>query len=216
MISASPTMLRAAIAADGRVLPGMLELPARPLGVVLFAHAGGVGRLNPQNTYLGGTLRQAGIGTLLFDLLTEDEAENRDNMFDLRLLALRMLHATEWVVAQPETHDLPLGYLGADTGAAAAVVAASQAGHVLRAVVARGGRPDLADDFLPGVAAPTLFIVGGNDAAVLKFNQAAMARLSGIKELAVVPGASHGFSEPGALAEVAHLATHWFRRHLSC
>lgn len=206
--------LRAAIAADGFTLPGTLELPAGARGVVLFAQSRGNVSLSPQNRSLAGTLHAAGIGTLLFDLLTDREASDRDRVFDLKLLALRLLHATEWIEAQPESTGLPLGYCGSDTGAAAAVAAASQAGTILRAIVLRGGRPDLAPEFLPAVKAATLLIVGGGDPTVLRLNRSALDLLGGPKELAVVPGAMHDFEEPGALEAVGELATAWFRRHL--
>jgi len=206
--------VHAAIAADGATLTGALELPPEPAGVVLFAHGSGSSRLSPRNIAVAEVLRNAGVGTLLFDLLTDAEANDRDNVFDIRLLALRLLHATDWVESQLETTGLPVGYFGASTGAAAAVVAATQAGRILRAVVSRGGRPDLAMEFLPSVTVPTLLIVGGDDGVVLDCNRKALARLGGVKQLTVVPGASHLFEEPGTLERAARLAAEWFGAHL--
>lgn len=207
--------MRALIAADGRTLPGEFDLPShrRPPGVVLFAHPGGVGHLNPQNRHLAAILRDAGLATLVFDLLTQDEAAARDGELDLRLLALRLLRGTEWVESQPETTGCPVGYIGASTGAAAAVIAASQAGLALRAIVSRGGRPDLAAEFLPNLVTPLLCIVGEKDAVTLKRNRATLACLRGTKELTVIPGASPGFEEPGTLIDVGHCAARWFLRY---
>jgi alpha-beta hydrolase superfamily lysophospholipase len=215
-VTRAPTRsVHAAIAADGVTLTGSLELPAHALGVVLFAHGSGSSRLSPRNIAVAEVLRGAGIGTLLFDLLTEAEASDRDKVFDIRLLALRLLHATDWVESQLETSGLSIGYFGASTGAAAAIVAATQAGHVLRAMVSRGGRPDLAMEFLPSVAVPTLLIVGGDDTVVLERNRRALERLGGVKQLSVIPGASHLFEEPGTLEQASQLAADWFARHLA-
>ncbi len=214
MTRAPTRSVHAAIAADGTTLTGALELPPQPTGVVLFAHGSGSSRLSPRNIAVAEVLRAAGVGTLLFDLLTDAEANDRDKVFDIRLLALRLLHATDWVESQLETTGLPIGYFGASTGAAAAVVAATQAGHILRAVVSRGGRPDLAMEFLPSVTVPTLLIVGGDDTVVLDRNRKALERLGGVKQLSVIPGASHLFEEPGTLEEAARLAAEWFARHL--
>lgn len=206
--------VHAAIAADGVTLTGNLELPAHAKGVVVFAHGSGSSRLSPRNIFVADVLRNAGLGTLLFDLLTEDEANDRDKVFDIRLLALRLLHATDWVESQIETAGMAIGYFGASTGAAAAIVAATQSGHVLRALVSRGGRPDLAMEFLPSVTAPTLLIVGSEDTIVLERNRKALERLAGPRELAVIQGATHLFEEPGTLEQVANLAAKWFERHL--
>ena len=195
-------------------LDGELILPPSATGVVLFAHGSGSSRLSPRNIFVAEVLRSAGVGTLLFDLLTEDEARDRDKVFDVRLLALRLLHATDWVESQIETAGMPIGFFGASTGAAAAVVAATQSGHVLRAMVSRGGRPDLAMEFLSSVTAPTLLIVGALDTIVLERNRKALERLGGPKELAVIDGATHLFEEPGTLEQVADLAAKWFERHL--
>jgi putative phosphoribosyl transferase len=196
-------------------LPGTLTLPPNPIGVVVFAHGSGSSRLSPRNRFVADALVSANCGTLLFDLLTEAEAENRANVFDVPLLAARLGEATEWLAARPATADLPVGYFGASTGAAAALVAAAQSGRrAVRAVVSRGGRPDLAGEFLPRVTAPTLLIVGGADIAVLELNRAALVRLGGVRRLEIVPGATHLFEEPGALARVASLAALWFAEHL--
>jgi dienelactone hydrolase len=180
---------------------------------VLFAHGSGSSRLSPRNTYVAGALRDAAIATLLFDLLTPDEAWDRTLVFDVELLARRLRAATEWVRGQPATRDLPVGYFGASTGAAAALIAAAN-DPAVAAVVSRGGRPDLAMPILPRVQAPTLLIVGGDDRPVIAMNENALRRLHCEKRLTIVPGASHLFEEPGTLDEVVRLATAWFREHL--
>ena len=202
------------IPADGVVLRGTLTVPAYPVGIVMFAHGSGSSRLSPRNQVVARTLVSANLGTLLLDLLSEGEESTRANVFDVELLAGRLRHATDWIAARPATADLAIGYFGASTGAAAALVAAAEDRRV-RAVVSRGGRPDLAGDYLPHVAAATLLIVGGADPAVLALNRAAYERLHGIKRLEVVPGATHLFEEPGALETVAALARLWFLDHLS-
>jgi alpha-beta hydrolase superfamily lysophospholipase len=211
---AATRSVHAAIAADGVTLTGNLELPPHAKGVVLFAHGSGSSRLSPRNIFVGDVLRTAGVGTLLLDLLTAEEANDRDKVFDVRLLALRLLHATDWVESQIETTGLPVGYFGASTGAAAAIVAATQSGHVLRALVSRGGRPDLAMEFLPSVTVPTLLMVGSEDTVVLERNRKALERLGGTKQLVVIDGATHLFEEPGTLEQVAQLAAEWFGRYL--
>lgn len=195
-------------------LDGTLGVPKGATGIVLFAHGSGSSRLSPRNTYVARVLRDAGIATLLFDLLTEREASDRANVFDMQLLAQRLRLATMWIRQSEATRDLRVGYFGASTGAAAALIAAA-ADPTIAAVVSRGGRPDLAGSALPNVQAPTLLIVGGNDTLVIDLNQDAYAQLRCEKQLAIVPGASHLFEEPGTLEEVTHLATDWFSRHLA-
>ena len=197
----------------GRRLPGRLERPPDAGGLVLFAHGSGSGRLSPRNQRVAMALHGAGLATYRFDLLTEDEAADRSRVFDIALLGRRLLAATDLVAGEPAVAPLPVGYFGASTGAAAALVAAA-ARPGIRAVVSRGGRPDLAGEALAQVRAPTLLIVGGNDPVVLQLNQQALTLLPGDKELVVVPGATHLFEEPGALERVAELAAGWFSRHL--
>ena len=196
-------------------LDGLLSLPEAASGIVLFAHGSGSSRLSPRNTYVAEALQAAGLATLLFDLLTEPEATNRARVFDIPLLADRLAMATEWTATQPETAALPIGYFGASTGAAAALAAAARGKRDIAAVVSRGGRPDLAGDDLQRVRAPTLLIVGGADHEVLDLNRAALAQLTCEKKLAVVPGATHLFEEPGTLDEVIDLARFWFANHFS-
>jgi putative phosphoribosyl transferase len=196
-------------------LPGVLTLPPDPFGMVVFAHGSGSSRFSARNRLVANGLVHANFGTLLFDLLSEAEAQNRTNVFDIPLLAKRLDAAAGWLAVHPATSDIPLGYFGASTGAAAALVAAARDGPRVRAVVSRGGRPDLAGNVLPRVRVPTLLIVGGADADVLALNRAALARLGGIKRLVVVPGATHLFEEPGTLDTVAELAQLWFRQHLA-
>ncbi|RMI39672.1 phosphoribosyltransferase family protein [Streptomyces triticirhizae] len=196
-------------------LPGELTLPADATGVVVFAHGSGSGRHSPRNTFVAEALAQAGLGTLLFDLLTEEEAADRANVFDIGLLAERLGHATDWVRGHGAPHDgLRIGYFGASTGAAAALWAAADPASPVGAVVSRGGRPDLADRRLSEVRCPTLLVVGGNDERVLELNRAAEQSLQGPHELTVIPGATHLFPEPGALSEVTALARDWFLTHL--
>jgi putative phosphoribosyl transferase len=199
-------------------LLGDLTQPTGAEGIVLFAHGSGSSRRSSRNRFVAGALQDAGLATLLFDLLTEDE-EAADAMdahlrFDVDLLAQRLIATTDWVRRQPETRDLLIGYFGASTGAAAALMAAVERLDVVRAVVSRGGRPDLADAWLPRVRAPTLLVVGGDDREVLHLNRAALQRLGGPKDLKVVAHATHLFEEPGALERVADLASTWFRRYL--
>jgi putative phosphoribosyl transferase len=196
-------------------LPGMLGVPKGAQGVVLFAHGSGSGRFSPRNQAVAGALREAGLGTLLVDLLEEWESEDRQKVFDIDLLAERLMSATEWLRSNDETSTLAIGYFGASTGAAAALQAAAALGDEVDAIVSRGGRPDLAMPYLWQVAAPTLLIVGGHDYPVIPLNQQAYDRLTCAKELAVVPGATHLFEESGALEEVSRLAAEWFRRYLT-
>jgi len=196
-------------------LDGMLAMPEGSTGIVLFAHGSGSGRFSPRNNFVAQALRDAGLATLLFDLLTEEEAQDRANVFDIPLLAERLSMATAWVNQDPDTAALPVGYFGASTGAAAALVAAASGAWPIAAIVSRGGRPDLAGAALAKVAAPTLLIVGGDDVTVLALNRAALAELRCEKHLAVVPGATHLFEEPGALETVVGLAGNWFAAHLA-
>jgi putative phosphoribosyl transferase len=194
-------------------LPGDLITPAPALGLVLFAHGSGSSRLSPRNQAVAHQLHTNRIGTLLFDLLTEEESRDRSAVFDLPLLADRLLAATGWIAGEPEGR-LPLGYFGASTGAGAALMAAATSPHPIHAVVSRGGRPDLAGDWLPRVQAPTLLIVGSRDPVVLALNQAALERLRCPRSLEIVAGATHLFEEPGTLEQVSHLACDWFARYL--
>ena len=191
-------------------LEGLLGLPQDSKGLVLFAHGSGSGRLSPRNNFVAQALRDDGLATLLFDLLTDEEARNRGNVFDIELLARRLLMATAWVRQDDETRDLPVGYFGASTGAAAALVAEAAHEGRVAAIVSRGGRPDLAGRALPAVKAPTLLIVGGDDVEVLSLNRAALAELSCAKQLVIVPGATHLFEEPGTLEAVVEHARSWF------
>lgn len=203
---------------DGIVLHASLAIPPGAKGIVLFAHGSGSGRFSPRNRAVAATLQQAGFATLLMDLLTRDEERvdevTRELRFDIGLLAARLELATAWVTHEPTTRMLPVGYFGASTGAAAALVAAARLPQVVRAVVSRGGRPDLAGDALAQVRAPTLLLVGGADTVVLGLNHEALELIRTTKQLAVVPHATHLFEEPGALEQVARLASGWFARHL--
>ena len=204
---------------DGTVLAGDLTLPAKPRGVVIFAHGSGSSRLSPRNREVAGTLNQAGLATLLFDLLTEEEGRRRELVFDIPLLARRLEGATRWVTAQPDTNGLPIGYFGASTGAAAALRAAALpvvgASDVVQAIVSRGGRPDLATDRLPYVTAPTLLLVGARDPDVLELNQHAAKMLRCPHRLIVVDAVGQLFAEPGTPETVARLATEWFTTYLT-
>lgn len=202
------------IAADSVRLAGDLGLPEKPTGVVLFAHGSGSGRLSPRNRFVARTLLEGGLATLLLDLLMEEEADDRRKVFDIDLLADRLLTATDWLARHPATKSLPLGYFGASTGAGAALQAAARAPESVASVVSRGGRPDLAAPFLPDVLAPTLLLVGGEDGPVIRMNEEALALLTCPKRLVIVPGATHLFEEPGTLEQVAALAKQWFVRHL--
>jgi pimeloyl-ACP methyl ester carboxylesterase len=196
-------------------LRGTLVRPEHGRGLVLFAHGSGSSRLSPRNRFVAERLHRAGLGTLLFDLLRDDEAADRRNVFDIDLLAHRLLSATEWLHGEAETKDLPAGYFGASTGAAAALVADTITHHAIAAIVSRGGRPDLAGVALPRVRAPTLLVVGGQDFGVIELNREALARLACEKRLEIVPGAGHLFEEPGALDRVVALARDWFVPRLS-
>ncbi len=207
------------IAAADVTLSGDLVVPDDAGGVVLFAHGSGSSRLSPRNRHVAEMLRQGGLATLLMDLLTSDEeavdARTAHLRFDIRFLAGRLVAATDWLRARPEAAALPLGYFGASTGAAAALVAAAERPEAVRAIVSRGGRPDLAGAALPRVQAPTLLIVGGDDVPVIQMNRDALVHLKAEAALHIVPGATHLFEEPGTLDEVARLARGWFERWLT-
>jgi len=192
-------------------IEGMLELPEHAAGIVLFAHGSGSSRHSPRNNYVARVLREAGMGTLLMDLLTREEDSDYQTRFDIPLLTRRLLAATAWVKNHADCRSLPLGYFGASTGAAAALQAAAQPGGKIVAVVSRGGRPDLAGaDALSRVTAPTLLLVGGFDDVVIELNRRAAAHLQCHQELIIIPGATHLFEEPGTLEEVARQAAAWF------
>ena len=195
------------------VLPGILTVPPAAVGLVVFAHGSGSSRLSPRNAFMAEIIQAEGMGTLLFDLLTEEEDLIYDNRFDIDLIANRLLAATDWLLERPEAKDLSLGYFGASTGAAAALKAAVHEPHV-RAIVSRGGRPDLALDVLPRIRAATLLVVGSLDTIVIDLNRHAYNRLQCEKRMEIVPGASHLFEEPGTLDVAAHLAATWFKEHL--
>jgi dienelactone hydrolase len=195
-------------------LPADVAVPEGASGVVIFAHGSGSSRLSPRNVHVAARLNQAGLATVLFDLLTENEAADRANVFDIPLLGGRMAQAVDFAGARPELNGLPIGLFGASTGAAAALLAAAEYGGAISAVVSRGGRPDLALDHLVRVRAATLLIVGGFDEPVITMNRTALAALRCEKRLEIVPGATHLFEEPGTLDRVVALASDWFTRHL--
>lgn len=194
-------------------LNGILEIPPNATGLVLFAHGAGSSRLSPRNTQVAKELNDAGLATLLFDLLTEAEDEVYENRFKIELLTERLVAVTHWVQEQPELKKLPLGYFGASTGAACALDAAAQLPGVVKAVVSRGGRPDLATK-AEQVQTPTLLIVGGEDSAVIEMNRSALLNLPGTKKMEIIPGASHLFEEPGTMEQVSDLARDWFIKYL--
>jgi len=202
------------IAGGELVLEGILGLPSDSNGVVVFAHGSGSGRFSPRNNFVARHLQRNGLATLLIDLLTEDEADDRRKVFDIDLLADRLLLAKTWLQSEPRTAQLGVGYFGASTGAGAALQAVAREPTNVKAVVSRGGRPDLAESYLNRVTAPTLFIVGGWDGPVIEVNQAAYDLLTCEKKLIIVPGATHLFEEPGTLEQVAEQAGRWFMRHL--
>jgi putative phosphoribosyl transferase len=195
-------------------LPGELTVPSDAVGIAVFAHGSGSSRLSPRNVAVARALNDRGIATLLFDLLTPVEANDRGNVFDIDLLSDRLEDAVRWAMGRPEMAGLPVGVFGASTGAAAALVVAARLPTEVAAVVSRGGRPDLAGPALERVNAPTLLIVGGEDPVVVEVNRQAEGLLRGEKRLEVIPGAGHLFEEPGALERVAELAADWFLRHL--
>lgn len=195
-------------------LEGILTVPEPAMGLVIFAHGSGSSRLSPRNTYVAERLQSRAMATLLFDLLTEEEASDRRNVFHVPLLARRLEEAVAWSRTDPDTAALPIGLFGASTGSAAALVAAAGNPGEIAAVVSRGGRPDLAGDALSHIRAPTLLIVGGADTGVLELNRDAFTRLNCVKSLLVIPGATHLFEEPGALDEVVRGAADWFAFHV--
>jgi putative phosphoribosyl transferase len=199
------------------VVEGNLTVPSGAKGVVLFAHGSGSSRFSPRNQYVARAFNAQKIGTLLFDLLTNEEdqedLETAEYRFNINLLARRLIGATQWLKKDPQTKNLALGYFGASTGAAAALVAAAKLPNDIAAVVSRGGRPDLAADYLPKVVAPTLLLVGGLDIEVIELNRQAMERMSAEKKLVIIPGATHLFEEPGKLEEVAKISADWFLRY---
>jgi putative phosphoribosyl transferase len=212
-------VIQRAVHVGAERLEGDLTIPHAATGMVVFAHGSGSSRHSPRNRYVAEVLNDAGLATLLFDLLTSREeqidARTGELRFNIDFLAGRLLSATDWLQSDPDTRDLLIGYFGASTGAGAALAAAAQRPRDVYAVVSRGGRPDLAGDFLDRVQAPTLLIVGGEDREVIRLNQMAFNRLfMEQKRLELIPGATHLFEEPGALEQVAALARDWFRRHL--
>ena len=212
-------MTEVQIPAGRAVLSGNLTIPEDAKAFVLFAHGSGSSRHSPRNQFVARTLNRAGLGTLLFDSLTPEEEAldiyTREHRFNIGLLAERLVHATKWALQQEETRDQRIGYFGSSTGGAAALVAAAELPQDVGAVVSRGGRPDLAGDALPQVQAPTLLIVGGNDNTVIELNEIARDQMRCEVKLEIIPGATHLFEEPGALEQVANLASDWFSLHLS-
>jgi putative phosphoribosyl transferase len=206
------------IQAGRAVLSGNLDIPEGAVALVLFAHGSGSSRHSPRNQFVARTLNNAGLATLLFDLLTQKEEaidmHSREHRFNIGMLAERLVHATKWAKQQQETRGLQIGYFGSSTGGAAALVAAAEIPKDVGGVVSRGGRPDLAGDALPKVQAPTLLIVGGNDDIVIELNEMARDQMRCEVKLEIVPGATHLFEEPGALEKVAKLASEWFVNHI--
>jgi len=205
------------IAIDNVIVEGELTIPDLPVGIVIFAHGSGSGRFSPRNQFVAKTLNNKCIGTLLFDLLTSEE-EQEDLMtaeyrFNISLLAERLVGATEWLRRQKEASKLEFGYFGASTGAAAALIAAAKLPKEISTVVSRGGRPDLAEQYLEHVIAPTLLLVGGWDGEVIELNKEAMAQMRTEKKLVIIPGATHLFEEAGKLEEVAKISAEWFLQH---
>lgn len=213
-LSAPPSEEDVDVIAGRLVLAGHLSVPVSVKGVVIFAHGSGSSRSSPRNLFVAQELNKVGLATLLFDLLTKEEELDRDNVFNIELLADRLLAATEWLRQREPLKDAPMGYFGASTGAAAALMGAADLDSRVAAVVSRGGRADLAADKLVDVHAPTLLIVGGLDDVVIELNQQAQAHLTCENKIVIVPGATHLFEEPGALEKVADLACNWFLKYL--
>jgi pimeloyl-ACP methyl ester carboxylesterase len=195
-------------------LKGDLVIPDKAIGIVVFSHGSGSSRFSPRNKLVAELMQQHGIGTLLFDLLTEEEDQNYENRFNIDLLVSRLIEATEWLTQYKVSKGLPIAYFGASTGAASALRAAAYFGKNIKAVVSRGGRPDLALSVLHLVTAPTLLIVGQLDVPVIKMNKQAFDHLYSIKEMEIIPGASHLFEEPGKLMEVADMAIQWYKKYM--
>jgi putative phosphoribosyl transferase len=207
------------IVLDSTAIEGNLAIPKGSKGIVIFAHGSGSSRFSPRNQYVAEVLNKAGIATLLIDLLTPEEEQidiqTAQYRFDIERLADRLTHATEWVKENQSTKNLNIGYFGSSTGAAAALIAAAKQPRYIRAVVSRGGRPDLAMDYISNVKAPTLFIVGGDDAVVIELNKKAMKNFPVENKLEIIQGATHLFEEPGKLEQVAKLAADWFQKQLT-
>ena len=203
------------VTGEGIALSGFLAIPPKGKGIVLFAHGSGSGRFSPRNRFEAQQLQHGRIATLLIDLLTTEEEEDRRNVFDIDLLADRVLMVSAWLRQNAARSLLSLGYFGASTGAAAALQAAARASFPVGAVVSRGGRPDLAEQYLPQVSAPTLLLVGGEDQPVIEINQDAYRLLRCPKQFTIIPGATHLFEEPGTLEQVAEQALQWFSKHLA-
>tara|TARA_R110000868_G_scaffold126481_8_gene333610 strand:- start:1078 stop:1746 length:669 start_codon:yes stop_codon:yes gene_type:complete len=215
MKTASKTKKSVNIVLDGISLKGNLVIPKKAIGIVLFSHGSGSSRLSPRNNYVAGVLQAKGLATLLFDLLTEDEDSIYQSRFNIDLITMRLIDVTQWVQQQIELKDLPIGYFGASTGAAAALKAAAFYGKDIGAVVSRGGRPDLAFEDLPKVTAPTLLIVGGWDEVVITLNKKAYQNLHCERRLDIIPQATHLFEEKGKLEEVAYVSATWFAEYLN-
>ena len=196
------------------IINGIINVPKKPKGIVLFSHGSGSSRFSKRNSFVAEILNQNGFATFLLDLLTKEEDLIYENRFDIELLTQRLLSVTDWVKKQPELKELPIGYFGASTGAASALKASAQLGKTISAIVSRGGRPDLAESILDKVQSPTLLIVGGKDYQVIDFNRHAFEKIISIKELVIVPNATHLFAEPGTLEKVAELSVKWFEKYL--
>src|SRR5438874_11021726 len=217
-MSTNIDMIEVHISAGAATLDGNLTIVREAKALVLFAHGSGSSRHSRRNQFVASTLNHAGLATLLFDLLTPEEEEvdlySREHLFNISLLAERLVYATKWAKQRPQMRDLRVGYFGSSTGGAAALVAAAELANEVEAIVSRGGRPDLAGDALPKVKAPTLLIVGGEDDVVIELNETARARMRCEVKMEIVPGATHLFEEPGALEKVAKLASDWFVNHI--
>jgi dienelactone hydrolase len=198
----------------GKLLKGRLRIAENQKGLIIFSHGSGSSRLSSRNNYVAEYLQNKGFSSLLFDLLTEEEDLIYENRFDIDLLSKRLMSVTQWMLEHEELPDIPIGYFGASTGAASALRAASVFGSKVKAIVSRGGRPDFALSILDSITAPTLLIVGGNDTVVIDLNKKAYDKLGGVKKLEIINGATHLFSEPGKLEEVAKLSSNWFTNYL--